>query len=85
MKYMPRSILEKARQKSGPHADGIVGSTQAKPTDQLSNQLQQLLIQQTTASQNPSSVSPSTQTSDIHSVQSTNLKANQYPKGKKKQ
>jgi hypothetical protein len=36
----PRSILDKARQKSGPHVDGIVGSTQAKPTNQLSNQLQ---------------------------------------------
>jgi len=36
----PRSILDKARQKSGPHVDGIVGSAQAKPTNQLSNQLQ---------------------------------------------
>jgi hypothetical protein len=81
----PRSILDKARQMSGPHADGIVGSTQAKPTDQLSNQLQQLSIQQTTASQNPGSVSPSTQTSNIHIVQSMNPKANQQPKGKKKQ
>jgi hypothetical protein len=42
---VPRSILDKARQKSGPHADGIVGSTQGKSTDQLSNQLQQLSIQ----------------------------------------
>jgi hypothetical protein len=29
----PWSILDKARQKSGPHADGIVGSTQANSTD----------------------------------------------------
>jgi hypothetical protein len=29
----PRSILDKTRQKYGPHADGIVGSTQAKPAD----------------------------------------------------
>jgi hypothetical protein len=42
---VPRSILDKAKHKSGPHADGIVGSTQAKPTDQLSNKLQQLSIQ----------------------------------------
>jgi hypothetical protein len=48
---VPWSILDKARHKSGPHADGIVGSAQAKPVDQLSNQLQQLSIQQTTTNQ----------------------------------
>jgi hypothetical protein len=47
----PRSILDKTRQRVGPHADGIVGSTQAKTVDPLSKQLQQLSIQQTTASQ----------------------------------
>jgi hypothetical protein len=81
----PRSILDKTRQKSGPHVDGIVGSAQAKPADQLSNQLQQLSIQQTVASQTSSSVAPPTQTSDVHSVQSTNPKANQQADGKKKQ
>jgi hypothetical protein len=40
----PRSILDKTRQIYEPHADGIVGSTQPKPVDQLSNQLQQLSI-----------------------------------------
>jgi hypothetical protein len=29
----PRSILDKTRQRAGPHADGIVGSAQTKPTD----------------------------------------------------
>ena len=29
----PRSILDNMRHKSGAHADGIFGSTQAKPTD----------------------------------------------------
>jgi hypothetical protein len=81
---VPRSILDKARHKSGPHVDGIVGSAQANPTDQLSNQLQQLSIQQTTASQTSSSAAPPTQTSDVHSVQSTNPKANQQPEGKEK-
>jgi hypothetical protein len=81
----PRSILDKTRQRSGPHADGIVGSVQTKPTDQLSNQLQQLSIQQTTASQTTGSAAPPTQTSDVHSVQSTNPKATQQPDGKKKQ
>jgi hypothetical protein len=82
--YAPLSILDKARHKSGPHADGIVGSTQAKPTDQLSNQLKQLSIQQTVASQTSGSAAPPTQTPDIHSVQLMNPKANQQPDGKKK-
>jgi hypothetical protein len=46
---VPRSILDKDRQNFEPHADGIVCSTQGKSTDQLSNKLQQLSIQQTTA------------------------------------
>jgi hypothetical protein len=43
----PWSILDKTRQRVGPHADGIVGSTQTKPVDQLTKQLQQLSIQHT--------------------------------------
>jgi hypothetical protein len=35
----PWSILDKTRYRSGPHADGIVGSMQMKHDDQLSNQL----------------------------------------------
>jgi hypothetical protein len=31
----PRSILDKTRQRVGPHADGIVGSSQTKPAEQL--------------------------------------------------
>jgi hypothetical protein len=31
----PHSILDKNRQRSGPHADGIVGSAQTKPAEQL--------------------------------------------------
>jgi hypothetical protein len=73
----PRSILDKTRQRSGPHADGIVGSVQMNPTDQLSNQLQQFSIQQTTTSQTTGSVVPPTQKSDVHSVQLTNPKATQ--------
>jgi hypothetical protein len=59
----PWSTLNKYKQKFGPHTDGIVGSTQRNSTDLLSNQLQQLSIQQTVASQTPSSTSPVTQTS----------------------
>jgi hypothetical protein len=34
-----RSILEKTRQRAGPHADGIVGSEQTKPAEQLTKKL----------------------------------------------
>jgi hypothetical protein len=43
----PRSILDKTRQRAGPHANGIVGSTQTKPAEQLTKKLQQLSIQHT--------------------------------------
>jgi hypothetical protein len=81
----PRSILDKTRQRSGPHADGIVGSMKMKPVDHLSNQLQQLSIQQTMKNQTIGLNSPPTQTSDVHSVKLTKLKATQQPDGKKKQ
>jgi hypothetical protein len=42
--YALRSILDKTRKKSGPHVNGIVGLAQVKPTDQFSNQLQQLSL-----------------------------------------
>jgi hypothetical protein len=32
--------LDKTRQRVGPHADGIVGSAQTKPAEQLTKQLQ---------------------------------------------
>jgi hypothetical protein len=35
----PHSILDKTRQRDGPHADGIVGSAQTKPAEQLMKQL----------------------------------------------
>jgi hypothetical protein len=81
----PCSILDKTRQRVGPHADGIVGSAQTKPIEQLTKQLQQLSIQHTTASQTTILAAPPTQTSDVHTVQSTNPKATQQPEGKKKQ
>jgi hypothetical protein len=66
--YVPRSILYKAKKKFGPHVDGIGGSAQGNSTDFLSNQLQQLSVQQTTAIHTFGSVFPPTQTSDVHSV-----------------
>jgi hypothetical protein len=81
----PRSILDKTRQRSGPHADGIVGSAQTKPVEQLTKQLQQLSIQQSVASQTTALAAPPTQMSEVHSMQNTNPKANQQPERKKKQ
>ena len=62
----------------------IVGSTQSKPIDQLTNQLQYLSIQQTVASQTPGLAALVSQTSEVHSVQLTNPKGNQQPEGKRK-
>jgi hypothetical protein len=81
----PRSILDKTRQRAGPHADDVVGLAQENPTEQLTKQLQKLSIQHTTASQTTVLASPPTKKSDVHTVQSTNPKATQQPEGKKKQ
>jgi hypothetical protein len=80
-----RLILDKTSQRVGPHADGIVGSAQTKPTEKLTKQLQQLSIQHLAASQTTSLAAPPTQTSEVHSMQSTNPKATQQLEGKKKQ
>jgi hypothetical protein len=65
---MSRSILDKDKKKYRPHVDGVVGSTQGNSIDLLSNQLQQLSIQQTAASHTSGSVVPPTQTLDVQSV-----------------
>jgi hypothetical protein len=78
------SILNMAKKKFEPHADGILVLAQGNYTNLLSNQLQQLSIQETMASQTLSSVFPPTQASDVDSVQLTNPEANQQPEGKKK-
>jgi hypothetical protein len=81
----PQSILDKTRQRAGPHVDGIVGSAQTKPAEQLTKHLQQLSIQHSAASQTTALAAPPTQMSEVHSVQMTNPKATQQPEGKKKQ
>jgi hypothetical protein len=81
----PRSILDKTRQRAGPHVDGIVGSSKTKSAEQLTKQLQQLSIQHLAASQATALAAPPTQMSDVHSMQTTNPKATQQPEGKKKQ
>jgi hypothetical protein len=54
----PRSTFDLTKTNFGPHVDGIVGSTQNKPTYHLSNQMQQLSLQQTVASQTSSTTTP---------------------------
>jgi hypothetical protein len=71
----PCLILDKTRQRAGPHADGIVGSTQTNPTEQLTKQFQQLSIQHTAANQTTVVATPPTQMSYVHTVKSTNPKA----------
>jgi hypothetical protein len=73
----PRLILDKTRQRVGPHADGIVGLAKTKPAEQLTKQLQQLSIQHSMPSQTTALDTPPTQTSKVHSVQTTNPKATQ--------
>jgi hypothetical protein len=80
----PRSNFDKTKKKFGLHPNVIVGSSQSKPTYQLTNKLQNLSIQQTVANQTLSSVAPVTQTSDVHGVQSKNPKGNQQIEGKRK-
>jgi hypothetical protein len=58
----PCSILDKTKQRVGPHADGIVGSAQTKHIEQLATQLQQLSIQHTTTSQITTLAAPPTKT-----------------------
>lgn len=79
----PRSTVDIAKPKPGPHADGIVGSIDVNAVNLLS-QLQQLSIQ--TASSNqvaPSTPTPS-QPSFINTIQASNPKGNQNFDAKKK-
>jgi hypothetical protein len=56
----PRLILDKTIQRVRPHADGIVGSAQTKPAEQLTKQLQQLSIQHLAANQTTALTDPPT-------------------------
>ena len=73
----PHLILDNTRHRAGPHANGIVGSSQINPIEKLMKQLQQLSIQHTAASQTTALAAPPTKTSDVHTVQLTNPKATQ--------
>jgi hypothetical protein len=70
------------RQKHGPHADGIIGSTNTKSIDLVVNRLKELSLSQSVAGQDSSLSSTPTQSTNAHVVQSlTNPNGNQQPRG----
>jgi hypothetical protein len=80
----PRSSYD-PRQNLGPHADGIVGSTNVKSTDLVTIQLKELSLNQSVGGKALSVSSTPTQSVDVHSVQSsTNPNGNQQPGGNKR-
>jgi hypothetical protein len=53
------------RQKPGPHADGIIGSANAKSTDLVTNQLKDLSLSQIVVGQDSTSSSTPTQSMEM--------------------
>lgn len=70
----------------GPHADGVIGSVGNAAVNQVASQMGQLSINSSlpTTVQYTQPASAPVQTSDVHTVQSTNPKGNQQPGGKNK-
>jgi hypothetical protein len=66
----PRSNYD-PRKKPGPHADGIVGSANAKSTNLLTKQLKDLSLSQLVVGQDLTSSSTLTQSSNVNSIQSS--------------
>ena len=69
--------------KPGPHADGIVGSARAKPVSLVTNQMNNLYVNQPVLGQAMTSSHP-TQIAKVLLVQSSNQKGNQQPGQNKK-
>jgi hypothetical protein len=80
----PFSTLELAKLKSRPHVDGIVGTSQRKSADLISNQMYQFSIQQITVGSASSLTTPTNQSSNAHIVQSKTHKGPQQPEEKNK-
>ena len=78
----PRSSFD-LKVKPGPHADGIVGCTSAKPADSVAKQVGQLSINQSTSGQAMASSQPS-QMANVLSVQLSDQKGNQKPRPNRK-
>lgn len=79
----PRSKVDLAKPKPGPHADGIVILIEVN-TVNLLNQLQQFSLQTTSSTQAAPSVPTPSQPKSINVVQTTNPKGNQQFDGKRK-
>ena len=84
--HATRPSMDPSKPILGPHVDGVVGLVSHAFVGQLTRQMGQMTI-----SSNPSMIAPTsqnvsfpTQTSDIHSIQSTNPKNAQKPRGKQK-
>ena len=73
----PRSNFD-PKFKPGPHADGIVGFVSAKPISLVTNQMNNLSINQP-ASRQAMTLSHPTHTANVLSVQLLNQKGNQQP------
>jgi len=79
----PRSRYD-PRKNPGPHADGIVGSTNVKYANLVTNQFKGFSINQSIGGKASSVSSTPTQSEDIHSVKSpTNPNGNQQPTTKR--
>ena len=85
-KYLPdapRSKVDIAKSKPGPHGDGIVGSVDMNAVNLLS-QLQQLSLQTTSNNQVTSSTTSSSQPSSINVINMITPKEIKTPMGKRK-
>jgi hypothetical protein len=80
-----RDRIMTLEKKPWPHVDGIIGSTNAKSTNLVMNQLKDLSLSQSVVGQASSSSSTPTQWTDVHYVQlSTNPNGNQKPSRNRK-
>jgi hypothetical protein len=66
----PRSNYD-PRQNFGPHADGIVGSTNVKSADSMTSHLKELSLNQSAGRPTSSVSSNPTHSVDVHSMQSS--------------
>jgi hypothetical protein len=84
MPNAPRSTLNLSKLKSGPHANGIISSSQRKTTNLVSNKMQQFSIQKTAVGSASISTTPTTQSSYVNITQSNNQKGPKHPREKNK-
>jgi hypothetical protein len=83
MPYVPRSTLKLENPNSSPHVDEILGSAQNKVLDLVINQMQNLDIQQPVVGLSLGLTTPTTDSSDVLSMNSKNHKVPQHLRDKK--